>query len=524
MKSMTMSKAILSSVILMLCITQIRIAQAQEGAYGYYNDALLFSRTYYGGTARMQAIGGAQVSLGGDMNAAYVNPAGLGSIRQSGITLTPSLDFNNTDAQYFGNNTHDFKANFNFANLGIAFSMPNEDENSPFKGGTFAITMTRTNNFHGQYNYEGYNTDNSYSASIIDSYLSRADGNPLGNLPGDDLVVAYDQYLINPIYETDPDTNQEVLTDQYFTYAGTDPDQTKKVRTNGAQYEWDFSGGANINDIFYFGAGLGISTINYYSESTYTEYNYQGSNDLAEYSTRNTLRVDGTGISGTIGFIVRPIPILRLGATIKTPTLYGMNESSSVDYLSIYNNVWINEGGSDILLDEFYDEYFTESKYSLSTPWKFSTGVSIFLGKLGFLSADIEYTDYSNARMSSSGINPDMAEDNIKIQSLYDDAINFRLGGEFRITNQFMVRAGYAHDGDPYRYSSIDNSIQRISGGLGYRTKDMFIDLSIVHTQYETLRSPYTIYSFDDPNEDISPSAHIDHKNLNASVTFGFNF
>ncbi|WP_158584294.1 OmpP1/FadL family transporter [Reichenbachiella sp. MSK19-1] len=522
-----MSKVILSSVILMLCVTQIRIAQAQEGAYGYYNDALLFSRTYYGGTARMQAIGGAQVSLGGDMNAAYVNPAGLGSIRQSGITVTPSLDFNNTDAQYFGNNTHDFKANFNFANLGIAFSMPNEDENSPFKGGTFAITMTRTNNFHGQYNYDGFNTTEVGKSSIIDSYIDGAWGIQEDNLGGIEYD-AYQSYLINPETLTDDATGSSFTG--YYKLIGDQPRQVEKIRTTGAQYEWNFAGGANINDIFYFGGGLGITTINYFSEQTFTEseYFYDGSIDPAINSHRliNTLRIDGTGLNGTLGIIVRPIPILRVGASFKTPTIYGMYDTSSEDFLVDWNNNFVfNIDGNDMTLDDYAPEggpYYSESKYSLSTPWKFSTGASIFLGKSGFLSADVEFTDYSSANLSSNDFST--TADNNEIQSRYQNAMNIRIGGEFRITNQFMVRAGYAHDGDPYRYSSIDNSIQRISGGLGYRTKDMFIDLSIVHTQYETLRSPYTIYSFDDLNEDISPSAHIDHKNLNASVTFGFNF
>ena len=43
------------------------ISVAQENAVGYYQDVLRFSRSNYslGSTARMQAIGGASISLGG---------------------------------------------------------------------------------------------------------------------------------------------------------------------------------------------------------------------------------------------------------------------------------------------------------------------------------------------------------------------------------------------------------------------------------------------------------------------------
>lgn len=40
--------------------------------------ALRYSWNVSSGTARQQAVGGAMASLGGDLSAAYVNPAGLG--------------------------------------------------------------------------------------------------------------------------------------------------------------------------------------------------------------------------------------------------------------------------------------------------------------------------------------------------------------------------------------------------------------------------------------------------------------
>lgn len=63
-------------------------ALAQEEA-----DALRYSRTTTGGTARAQAIGGAAGSLGGDVSAAHVNPAGLGFFRTSEVVITPGFNF-----------------------------------------------------------------------------------------------------------------------------------------------------------------------------------------------------------------------------------------------------------------------------------------------------------------------------------------------------------------------------------------------------------------------------------------------
>ncbi len=50
----------------------------QAFSQSFVDNALLFSRTVPGGSARIQSIGGAQVSLGGDYSSAFSNPAGLG--------------------------------------------------------------------------------------------------------------------------------------------------------------------------------------------------------------------------------------------------------------------------------------------------------------------------------------------------------------------------------------------------------------------------------------------------------------
>ena len=59
--------------VLLLLIPDIVTAQAPE-------DALRYSFYPQGGTARNMAIGGAMGSLGGDINATFVNPAGLQAI------------------------------------------------------------------------------------------------------------------------------------------------------------------------------------------------------------------------------------------------------------------------------------------------------------------------------------------------------------------------------------------------------------------------------------------------------------
>lgn len=513
-----MQKLVILGLLLEMCAVSV---QAQ---FGYYNDALQFSRTQSIGTARTQAIGGAQVALGGDINAAYANPAGLGFNRSSVVTFTPSMNFYDSESAYFGQVTDDYKANFNIANLGVIFNFANSDiETSKFKGGSFAITMTRENNFHSDVRYDGFNTTESVNgisrSSIVDSWLDQAWGTPVDQLGNLGIVYdAYNHYLINDYI--DPD---EPNFTRYDKFIGDFPRQMEVLTNKGNQYQWDFAAGGNYDDILYFGASLSVSSIRYEKENTYTESEYLYMNEpddaINEMSTRTTLEVRGTGISGTFGLIARPADFLRLGISATTPTYYGMREESSEDLLTSFNNwEYAVTADSSIILQDYYDEYFSESRYNITTPFKLTTGAAFFVGKIGFISADIDFIDYSTAKLKSSDFN--VSEDNNSIKTLYQNTINFRVGSEIRL-DAFRLRGGYSYEGDPYVASGSDNSIKKISAGLGYRNREFFVDVSAVHAKWNTSRSPYT---FTEPNADLSPTAFTENKNLNVSVTFGVNF
>src|SRR6267142_6077769 len=79
----------------------------------YAEEALIFSRINPGGSARIQAMGGSQVALGGDYSSAFSNPAGLGFFNRSEATFSMGTNFYNSKSGYLGNSTSDSKSNFN---------------------------------------------------------------------------------------------------------------------------------------------------------------------------------------------------------------------------------------------------------------------------------------------------------------------------------------------------------------------------------------------------------------------------
>src|SRR6478752_7611269 len=78
----------------------------------FSDNALLFSRTRPGGSARIQAMGGAQIALGGDFSSALSNPAGLGMYNRSEITFSPAINKYSTDAEHLGTKSSDAKSVF----------------------------------------------------------------------------------------------------------------------------------------------------------------------------------------------------------------------------------------------------------------------------------------------------------------------------------------------------------------------------------------------------------------------------
>src|ERR1700742_1736099 len=88
-------------------------------------DALRASWVSPSGTAREQAIGGAMGSLGGEISAGFVNPAGLAFYKTNEIALTPGWRFIKDKSNYLSTTTNSQSAqNFSLGTSGFVLSLP----------------------------------------------------------------------------------------------------------------------------------------------------------------------------------------------------------------------------------------------------------------------------------------------------------------------------------------------------------------------------------------------------------------
>lgn len=209
-----------------------------------------------------------------------------------------------------------------------------------------------------------------------------------------------------------------------------------------------------------------------------------------------------------------------MGASAQSPTYYRLREEYEASLASKFNFIDFYDTLGNVTTE--YGNSYTSNlvpynfNYTLVSPYILNSGISIFFGKKGFVSADVEYVGYDRMRLNSDTDN--FQGDNQTIQNIYKRSINYRLGGEFRHQN-IRIRGGYAYYGDPVRsgVGNIDLSRQFITGGIGLKFETYFLDLGVV---YSTQNAGNTRYSLSGTEPTIVSKLN----NTNIVFTWGTNF
>lgn len=454
------------------------------------SDVLRFSENFNAGTARYVSMGGAFGSLGADFTSLSSNPAGLGIYRSSEFVLSPSLKTRSSEAIFMNNSYTESKAKLLFDNIGLVTSYQSlkEDEKGLVMI-NFGIGYNRLNDFNSETTALGDNSE----YSIMDYFTSLANGNDWYDLTPDDdwdpyknsgapwaAILAWNSFLIDTVVG-DPYSYQAPLWLGDGVYA----DQS--ISTEGGMGEYVFSLAANISNKFYLGATLGIQSI-YYKQTTYYSETANGSNlplpngDLFESMNYNqSLTIEGAGVNLKLGAIYRPLPSLRLGLAAHTPTFFSLDETYSANMQSEFN-VRTVRASSPINL---YD-------YKIETPYKLIASAAYTFGKIGLLSVDYEYIDYTTMRFGKGGDGERFVAENNEIKSNFRNTNNIKVGGEFWL-KQLALRAGYAYYGSPYKSDRelSSSSINVFSGGFGIRVNKISIDWAYQHLLFSDSYLPY---------------------------------
>lgn len=490
----------------------------------YATDAIRFGNTNYGSSARFKGMGNAQIGVGGDMSSLSGNPAGLGLFTRSEFSFTPEFNNSTSKADYLNNRTSDSRTKLNVNQAGVVWYNPTfrpqgQNTNKGVLSTVFGISYSRNNDYTQQYNYGGNNTKN----TMRDFFAEEANRNidPVnGSLREVSLEnYAYSDYLINK--------NTPTASGRFESTPFSNNSQNQSAIISGGTSELNFAGALNISNQLYIGASIGMVNVRYSRTASYTEkgkvsiYNddpndpngipvgYATPEDYSFNYTQNQ-ETRGSGVNGKIGVIYRPVSNFRIGLNYQTPTwLYVEDQYTENLFTSL-------SGNAPVIGDGIYSPY----NYNLRTPSKASVGASYVFGGQAILSADVDFIDYASTHFSADGggMNDQTINDNAFIKKNYTSAVNYRVGGEYKINN-FNIRAGYGLNGSPMK-NDTDNifDTQYYSGGLGYRLNEYYIDLAYQRVQSEERLSPYAL------NNGTQPVATIKNANNNVFLTFGVRF
>lgn len=463
-------------------------------------DALRYSRIYYGGTARFNGLAGAFTAVGADFSTLATNPAGLGLYKGSEMTFTFAPIVGNSTSTYNGTTFSDNKVNFGIGNFGVLFSIPTYNKNKPgvLRSFNFGIGLNRQNDFNNRVAISGVNTKNSMMQSYANTLNSTTImPNEVMNQYPFDIGLAYKTNLV--FYDS--------ATDRFYcdaAYGGVL--QSKFIETHGSMNEFDISFGANLADKVFIGITFGIPTINYYEHSLYQES--RTSDTVPNFKSLNyyyDLHTRGTGFNFKAGLIYKPIDWFRVGVAVHTPTWYpSLRDDWSSSMTSSFTNTSWNATEYSPL--GTYD-------YRLTTPFRAMGGLAFIVGQYGLVSADYEYVNYGQARFNSAY--DSYTNVNNAISKNYQSWGNLRFGTEWRI-DMFRVRGGFAYFSDPYTTGTNDATRYQASGGLGFRSKYFFADVTYV---WSGMQQDYYLY---DPTM-VNPARVTYHTN-SVLTTVGFRF
>jgi len=490
---------------------------AQEPA-----DALRYSWLTQNGTARNQAIGGAGASLGGEFSSLFINPAGLGFYKTSEFVLTPGYSLKNFNSTYRSNSEKSNDNNFNLGASGLLVASPTPDR--PVKSFTFAIGANRIADFNKHIYYKGQNSSSSYSEKYLEQLANdnvtdpnvAASGYPFGS------SLAFNTYLIDTVQASDGSvTGYRSLANPNYGLS-----QENTVNTSGGITDISAGVGLNLREKFFFGGSLSFPFLNYNRDGHYKESDASGNanNNFNYFEANETLNTKGVGINAKLGIIYKPIEDVRLGLAIHTPTAFELTDKYSAEVITDLEGY----GGAGVKRQSSLDlnnGQLLETKYNLITPLKVIVSGSYILreaedvrNQRGFITADIEYVNYRGASFKAFDKTDAVSKDYYSsltqaIKNTYKNAINARIGGEVKF-DTYMFRLGGAYYGNPYKNESAN--LFKVSGGLGYRNKGIFIDLTYVYTLNKDINYPYQLQ--DKPNS----AAIIKNNGGNIIATIGF--
>lgn len=498
-------------------------------------DALRFIQQDISGSARYTSMAGAFGALGGDPSAIQDNPAGLGIFRSSDFSVGFNSTQQSTTANWQGVTTTDGFNRVGFNNLSFVLStipLARTQRNWDLFRSNWAFSYNRLKQFDRYVTINGSNN----SGSSITDYMAYF----TGNIPGVDL---YETDYYDPFNNTsvpwisalaanaglmveyvDSETNETAYWESLLN-AGETVRPAYSLTEQGYSDEYAFSWSGNFNNRLFVGATVNIHDTYYRADTEYFE-EFANGGDMTLY---NVLKSTASGFSARLGAIFIPIDFLRVGASVKTPSIYKITDINYAD-LNYYYDASSN--------GTIYSPT-GESSYKMRNPLVYNVSASLILGTRAVVGVEyVTSQNYSTQLMTLGNETSDYRYENDSINALFNDQNMLKIGAELKLTNRLALRGGYAIAG-PATHSRlakemipntirtdaeyfVHNQTKYYTAGIGYRKNNWYFDLAYMNKVVDE-----TFYAYNSnklsSNLKVEPASVITDK-ISYVLTVGLRF
>ena len=369
---------------------------------------------------------------------------------------------------------------------------------------SFAITVTKLADFNNRVAYNGQNNYSSFAEPLADEFaasgltIDDVKNSPDLSLPAKMAIYTYlvDTATING-------TNQVIARSENTSLLN----QEYLSETSGGITEITLGMGHEINKKILIGGSIGIPIVKIDRDTYFRETDISGdaNNDFAFLAYRENYSLKGAGFNFRVGAIFRPKEYLRFGLALHSPDVLMLTERFNSGMAVDVEQLFAPGPGYDSVGSPYYSGNSNEQyRYTTQTPGRIILSGSYVFREVenvaqqkGFITADIEYVNYKWMKFMANGEQNSQTKAfykpyNDAIDALYKPAFNFRVGGELKF-KIVMARLGFAYYSNPYKDKPLKASKMNLSGGLGYRNKGMFIDLTYVYRINKDVNFPYRV-------------------------------
>lgn len=439
-------------------------------------DAVRFSRQDMMGTARFTGMGGAFSSLGGDLSAVALNPAGSSIFLNNHASGTLNLNIKNNATSFIDGSQNETETTFDLNQAGIVFVFAPNNKEATVTKLVYGFNYDQIANYNDSYVAQGINAN-----SIDQFFLDNANGIPLDLLTplegesvanlykylgenegssAQNALLGYQSFIFDPVNPEDFNNTEYISNVTANSFL-----QNYFIEESGYNGKFSFNFSLELNKRFYFGVNLNAHYMEYERFTSFREKNNDPSSEINQITFDNRLRTRSNAFSFQLGTIAKITNELRAALSYNSPTWYNVSDETS-QYLRTVSNEFGTETVNPRILNVFPD-------YNYRTAGKWTAGLSYVFRGQGLLSIDYSTQDYSNAKFTTNAIN----FINSDIKQNLKAAANLNIGGEY-VIEKLKFRGGYFLQESPYENELILGDLKGFSFGLGYTFSNVNIDLS----------------------------------------------